>query len=141
MLKGSFEDRLAAWKQFRRRLETEENPIQQALDFWRYIPKTKRSIDPYDPTTWPDPWEMIEEDSYCEYTGILAVGYTLMLTEKYKDWHYEIRVGLDRRESKLYYMLVIDDQVIGFEQDKSVHILDLPDDIHIEKTHVLSEQF
>jgi hypothetical protein len=64
-----------------------------------------------------------------------------MLTEKYKDWHYEVRVGLDRRESKLYYMLVIDDQVIGFEQDKSVHILDLPDDIHIEKTHVLSEQF
>jgi hypothetical protein len=141
MLSKRYEDRLIAWKQLRDQLDHSVNPIQSAITFWNSIPESSRNLDPYDSTTWPDPWEMIEENSYCEYTKVLAIGYTLMLTEKCKDWHYEVRVGLDRRHSKLYYMLVVDNHVIGFEEEKSVHISNIPRDIHIEKTHVLSEQF
>jgi hypothetical protein len=137
----TFEERLSAWKTFRDQLDSEDNPIQLAIDFWNSVPRKTRNIDPYDPTTWPDPWQMIEENSYCDYTAILAVAYTLMLTEKCQDWHYEIRVGLDRSQSKLYYMLLANDYVIGFDNEKSVHINDLPENIHIEQTHVLSDQF
>jgi hypothetical protein len=112
-----------------------------AIDFWKTIPKISRNLDPYDKTTWPDPWQMIQENAYCEYTATLAVGYTLMLSNCGKDWSYEIQVGLDRSQSKLYYMLIVEDRVVGFEQEKSVHISDIPKNIHIEKTHVLSEQF
>ena len=141
MVLKRFEDRLIAWRVLRDKLTSESDPVQTAIDFWNNIPKTIRNLDPYDSTTWPDPWEMIEENVYCEYTSTLAIGYTLMLTEKFKDWHYEIQVGLDKDQSKLYYMLIAGDQVIGLDQDKSVHIKDIPNNIHIEKTHVLSEQF
>ncbi len=141
MVSKKFEDRLAIWKGLRDSLSVSSNPIQETINFWKTIPEASRNIDPYDPETWPDPWEMIEENTYCEYTKILAIGYTLMLNEKFKDWHYEIKVGLDRRNSKLYYILIAGDQAIGIEQEKSVHISSIPKNIHIEKTHVLSDQF
>lgn len=141
MLSRTYEDRLIAWKNLRSRLDYEEDPVQCAIDFWKPIPEVSRSIDPYDAKTWPDPWEMIEENSFCEYTKVLAIGYTLMLTEKCKDWHYEIQIGLDRNHSKLYYILLAGDHVVGIEEEKSIHISKLPKNIHIQQTHVLSEQF
>jgi|LauGreDrversion4_2_1035121.scaffolds.fasta_scaffold49947_3 hypothetical protein len=141
MVLKRFEDRLIAWRGLREKLTSASDPVQTAIDYWNTIPKSIRNLDPYDSATWPDPWEMIEENVYCEYTSTLAIGYTLMLTEKFKDWHYEIQVGLDKDQSKLYYMLIAGDRVIGLDQEKSVHIKDIPNNIHIEKTHVLSEQF
>jgi hypothetical protein len=141
MVLKRYEDRLVAWKKLRSQLDKETDPLQTAIDFWETIPKVSRNLDPYDKATWPDPWEMIEENVYCEFTATLAVGYTLMLSECGKDWHYEIQVGLDKTQSKLYYMLIVGDRVVGFEQEKSVHISNIPSNIHIEKTHVLSEQF
>jgi hypothetical protein len=64
-----------------------------------------------------------------------------MLTEKFKDWRYEIQVGIDKEQSKLYYILIAGDRVIGLDQEKSVHIKDIPKNIHIQKIHVLSEQY
>jgi hypothetical protein len=141
MVLKNYEDRLATWKKLRSQIDNEVDPLQVAIDFWKTIPKISRNLDPYDKTTWPDPWQMIQENAYCEYTATLAVGYTLMLSNCGKDWSYEIQVGLDRSQSKLYYMLIVEDRVVGFEQEKSVHISDIPKNIHIEKTHVLSEQF
>lgn len=141
MVLKSFEDRLATWKRLRDNLVSHPDPIQTAINFWNQLPKSSRSIDPYDQTTWPDPWQLIEENVYCEYTKILGIGYTLMLSEQFQDWHFEIQVGVDRQQSKLYYMLVAGDRVIGFEQEKSVHISSVPKHIHIQKTHVLSQQY
>lgn len=141
MVLKSFEDRLATWKRLRDNLVSHPDPIQTTINFWNELPPAPRNIDPYDPDTWPDPWQLIEENVYCEYTKILGIGYTLMLSEKFQDWHYEIQVGVDRQQSKLYYMLIAGDRVIGFEQEKSVHISSIPKNIHIQKTHVLSEQY
>ena len=96
-----------------------------------------RNLDPYDQLTWPDPWEMIEENCYCEFTKILAIAYTLKMIDRYKDWQPIIKIGLDRKESILYYMLFIEGKVVGIEYDRSVNIKDLPKNIHIEKIHVL----
>jgi len=140
MVLKNYEDRLLIWKRLRDQIDKEES-IQLAIDFWNDLPLSSRNIDPYNPETWPGPWEIIEENSYCEYTKVLALGYTLMLTEKFKDWHYEIRLGVDRTQSKLYYILVAGNYVFDFDQEKSIQIIDLPNSIHIEQTHVLSEQF
>lgn len=140
MVLKNYEDRLLIWKNLRAKIDI-EGSIQPAIDFWNQVPETKRNIDPYDPNTWPEPWEMIEENQYCEYTKILALGYTLMLTDTFKDWHYEVKIGVDRTQSKLYYMLVAGDYVLGFDKTKSIHISELPNEIHIEQSHVLSEQF
>jgi hypothetical protein len=140
MVLKNYEERLLIWRRLRDQID-KEGSIQLAIDFWNNIPLSSRNIDPYDSTTWPSPWELIEDNSYCEYTKILAIGYTLMLTDKFKDWHYEVRLGVDRKQAKMYYILVAGDYVLCFDQEKSIQISILPKSIRIEQTHVLSEQF
>ncbi len=141
MVDKKFEDRLAIWRQLRDSLATSNNPIQDVIDYWNDIPQGQRNADPFDDKTWPDPWEMIEENSYCEFTKILAMAYTLKLSKLYDDWQPIIKIGLDRTQSRMYYMLYLDDQVIGFNEEKSVHISELPKNIHIEKIHVMRELY
>ena len=134
MFDKKFEDRLKAWHDFRETLLTDPDPIQSTIDFWSSAPITSRNIDPYDQSTWPDPWQMIEENSFCEYTKTLAIAYTLKLTDMYQDWQPIFYVGLDKSQSRLYYMCVLNDNVLGFDLEKSVHITQLPKSIHIQKT-------
>lgn len=141
MVDKKFEDRLTIWRNFRDSLSASAQPVQDVIDYWNTIPQGTRNVDPYDQTTWPDPWEMIEENLYCEFTKILAIAYTLKLSNLYDDWQPIIKIGLDRTKSRLYYMLYLDDQVIGFDEEKSVHINELPKNIHIEKIHVMREQY
>lgn len=141
MVLKSFEDRLGIWKKLRDELISKEDPIQHTINFWNSMPQSPRNLDPYDQSTWPDPWQLIEENVYCEYTKTLAVAYTLMLSRQFQDWRYEIHIGLDRNDSKLYYMLIANDKVIGLEKEKSVYIKDIPKSIHIQKIHVLSKQY
>jgi hypothetical protein len=139
MFDKKFEDRLKVWHDFRASLSDDSDPVQSAIDFWNEAPEATRNIDPYDELTWPTPWEMIEENSYCEYTKILAVAYTLKLTDRFNDWQPVFKVGLDKRHARLYYMCIIDDYVLGFDPEKSVHIKELPRSIHIQKTIQLFE--
>lgn len=139
MFDKKFEDRLKLWHDFRASLSNDSDPVQSAIDFWSDAPESSRNIDPYDESTWPSPWEMIQENSYCEYTKILAVAYTLKLTDRFNDWQPVFKVGLDKRHSRLYYMCIIDDYVLGFDPEKSVHIKELPRSIHIQKTIQLFE--
>lgn len=141
MVDKKFEDRLTIWRKFRDSLSTSSQPVQDVINYWNNIPQGTRNVDPYDQNTWPGPWEMIEENLYCEFTKILAIAYTLKLSNLYDDWQPIIKIGLDRTQSRLYYMLYLDDQVIGFDEDKSVHINELPKNIHIEKVHVMREQY
>lgn len=141
MVNRKFEERIAIWSRFRQTLETATDPIADTIEFWSTVPLGARNLDPYDMTTWPDPWEMIEENSYCEFGQLLAIAYTLKLTDKFKDWQPIFKIGLDRKSARRYYMLFLGDQVIGFDQEKSVHINTVPKNIHIEKIHVLEERY
>jgi hypothetical protein len=139
MVGKSFEDRLRFWHDFRTRLSRSADPLQTTIDFWNNVPSTSRNIDPYDESTWPDPWQMIEENNYCDYTKTLAMAYTLKLSGLYEDWQPIFKIGIDRTNSRLYYMLFIQDKVLGFDIEKSVHINELPEDIHIQKIIQLRE--
>lgn len=141
MFGKKYEDRLRLWHDFRESLLTSSDPVQAAIDFWNEVPLSPRNIDPYDKDTWPDPWQMIEENSYCEFTRTLAVVYTLKLTEQFKDWQPVFTIGLDKANSRLYYMCSLNDSVIGVDPEKSVHISQTPKDIHIQKIIELSELY
>ena len=141
MVNRKFEERIAIWSRFRQTLETAKDPITETINFWNDIPTSSRNLDPFDMETWPEPWEMIEENTYCEFGKLLAIAYTLKLTEKFKDWQPVFKIGLDRRTAMRYYMLILNDQVIGFDQEKSIDIISVPQNIQIEKIHVLKERY
>lgn len=141
MSNQTYEKQLFAWAQFRQTLETAEDPINDTIKYWNRIPTTARCIDPYNTDTWPTPWELIEENAYCQFGKLLAIAYTLKLTDRFKDWQPIFKIGVDKHQLKIYYMLFIGDQVIGLDHSASVHIKYLPSNIEIEKVHVLTAQY
>lgn len=135
MFEKKYEDRLAIWSDFRRSLETSEDPLQDVIDFYNKAPLSRIAADPWTRSTWPDPWELLAENKYCPFVKILAICYTLQLTDCLSQAVYEIHITRDNENSATYYLLYVDDIAIGFNGDTYVHRNDLPTSIYSELEH------
>ena len=98
------------------------------------------AADPFTPSSWPTAWELLEENNYCSFVKILAICYTLQLTEVLKHEKYEIHITRDRKKSATYYLLYVDDIVIGFDADTYVHRTEMPNTLRSELVHQLPNQ-
>jgi hypothetical protein len=137
MFEKKYEERLALWRKFRESLEVSNDPIQDAIDFYKYAPTTIFSTDPYTPSMWPDPWELLQENQYCEFGKILAICYSLQLTDCFSTTPFEIHIRQDREKSATYYLLFVGDRVIGYHGDTHVHKDELPKTLHSQLEHIL----
>jgi hypothetical protein len=126
MFDKTYEQQLALWREFRLGLETAEDPIQLAIDLFDRAPQVSFAADPYTPSTWPDPWEMIKENNYCDFVKMLAICYTLQLTDRFSLSHFEIHITHDKQRSSAEYLLFIDDRVVGLAGDTHVHRSQVP---------------
>lgn len=129
MFNQPFEKRLLLWREFRNNLEDSEFPIQDTIDFWNSAPLVTIQADPYDPDTWPDPWEIIHENIFCPFVKILAICYTLQLTECFSQSSFEIHITQDKNKSQTNYLLYVDEWVIGYNIDNAVLKSNLPKSI------------
>ena len=140
MFEKKYEERLVIWRDFRTTLETTKDPIQDTIDFYNQAPVCLIAADPYTPSTWPDPWELLEENNYCSFVKILAICYTLQLTDVLSQASYEIHITRDNENSQTYYLLYVNDNVIGFNGDTHVHRSNLPANLHSELVHTVPPQ-
>ena len=99
-------ERLARWRDFRKQLDTQslDEAIRATVDFWASCPFTPYYLDVKQPQTWPDPWQLIDENYYCDVAKCLGIVYTLLLTEHRNTIEFEIRVYYDP-EARLTYNL------------------------------------
>jgi hypothetical protein len=89
--------RLGQWKKFREDLSLLplDQVVHRANDFWQKCPFTPFYLDPDNPKDWPDPWQLLTENYYCDLAKCLGIVYTLHLTA-HKDLLFpEIRTYLD----------------------------------------------
>ena len=129
------EDRLKAWREFRATLES--LPVDQALtqiaEFWARAPFVPYNLDPTNITTWPDPWTLIYENSYCDVAKCLGIVYTVLLSGHRKELDIEFRTYKDIKTGYEYnlawinqgkYILnMIDEVVLNIEQfDKTLKL-------------------
>lgn len=135
MFELKFEDRLNAWQSFRKTLETSVDPFQDVVDFYQKAPQTNIQVDPWDKATWLDPWELLKENLYCDFSIVLGCCYSLQLTERFNASHCEIHIGIDREQSRSAYLLYIEDRVIGWRYDKPVFNTDIPKSFSVEKIY------
>ncbi len=112
--------RITVWKKLRNTIETSVDPFKLLFDFWNNVPTNAISTDPYDEKTWPDPWEMIQQNDYCEFKKILAIFYTLQLTDRFSEANFKINITLDRDKSRYLYLLSVDNLTIGIYNNGSV---------------------
>ena len=129
MFLKKYEDRLLEWKTFRETLEDSKTPYQDVLEFWQDAPIGNIAIDPYNQDLWPTPWQIIEENIYCPFVKILAICYTLQLTDILSGESFEIHITHDQEKSSTYYLLYVGDRVIGYTEGTHVQINQLPNSI------------
>jgi len=137
MFSKHYEKRLAAWHEFRKSLEKDSDPIQTTLDFYKAAPRVNINCDPWDRNTWPDPWELLAENEYCEYCIILGMCYTLQLTDIFKHSNFEIHIGIDRQLTERYYLLHIDDLIVGYDELTYINKKSLPSTVLSETIHAM----
>lgn len=140
MLKSSIltQTTFSSWYKLRQQLETVEDPLILVAKFFQRLPRTKWYTDPYDQTNWPTPWELIEENEYCEFNLILGMCYTLQLTERFKKSKPLINVAIDTINKTVYYLLLIEDKVYGYVEEEWVDATTLPKTLKMQKIYSMS---
>jgi hypothetical protein len=134
MFTKNFEEQLAAWKKFRELLENSQEPFLEALDFYKNAPLKRISYDPWNQSTWAGPWELLEENQYCEFGVVLGMCYSLQLTDRFKGSVFEIHICTNNEKSETHYLLFVDNQVINYN-NKVVSREELPDALFSQRVY------
>lgn len=106
---------LREWREMRESAQKNENTVQLVKSFFEDKPTVSFHTDPYTKKSWPNPWQLIYEDTYCEFTKILAICYTLQLTTKFTGQPASIYIIRDIKNHKEYPVLYIGENCICFE--------------------------
>ena len=113
MKNSTYEVRLAEWSSFRQSLETSNDPIQDVIDYYKQVPVVSIHTDPYDMSSWPDPWELVYENEYCEYCILLGMCYTFTLTARFKETHCELYTSVTAEKDPAYMCVIDDKHILG----------------------------
>ena len=81
IFQSTYEARLQDWFQLRKSVTS--LPIEQQCitidEWWQHAPLVNHHLHPHDIGNWPDPWELLSENTYCEVARALGMCYTLYL--------------------------------------------------------------
>lgn len=84
MWANTFSGRLANWNNLRDHCQT--LPVAQALDainkWWFHAPWRPYYLHWDDQATWPDPWQLLSDNIFCEVARGLGMLYTVTLLER-----------------------------------------------------------
>lgn len=120
-------ERLNYWKQFRDKLETSSNPLQDVIDLWTKAPFVSPYLDPFNPKSWPDPWHLVIDGKYDDLAICLGMLYTLKLTQRFYNAECEIHMSIGEEKKDRCFFLVVDhSRVLNYDYGKISKIKDLP---------------
>jgi hypothetical protein len=73
--------KLAAWRDWRNELKTLalNDAYQEVATWWKFVPLVNKTFDPWRQETWPDPWTLIGNGSFCPNAQGLGIFYSLVL--------------------------------------------------------------
>ena len=99
--------RLDHWKTFRSKISNMDldHAIQECNDFWQRAPFTPFYLDYKEIDSWPDPWQLIYENCYCDLAKALGIVYTLHLSAHRNSVDLAIHICQDTA-SRAQYNLV-----------------------------------
>lgn len=77
----NYDTRLQAWYTLRKQIEnsTIEEKCIETDKFWQSAPLVNNHLHLYEQSEWPDPWELLVENTYCTVARALGICYTLLL--------------------------------------------------------------
>lgn len=78
------QEKLLAWRAWRNTLTAMDNDdmLNEVALWWKFVPMVNKIINPLRSDTWPDPWRLIADGSFCPNAQGLGIFYTLTLINK-----------------------------------------------------------
>ena len=80
----TFALRLESWNNLRERCQT--LPLEQALEsinsWWFAVPWRPYYLHWDDQANWPDPWQLLSDNHYCDLARALGILYTITLLDR-----------------------------------------------------------
>ena len=84
MWPATFASRLESWNALRD--SCQNIPIEQALEtinsWWFAVPWKPYYLHWDDQATWPDPWQLLSDNIYCDLARALGILYTITLLDR-----------------------------------------------------------
>jgi len=84
MWQKTFDSRLKDWNNLRNQVQN--LPVDQALSqvdqWWAMTPWSAYYLHWDDKNIWPDPWQLLDENIYCDLARGLGIMYTLMFMSR-----------------------------------------------------------
>lgn len=135
MFNKSTDDRISSWAQHRASLNETTTPFLAVWEFWKdapFIPYNHK-VDPYHHKSWPSPWEIIVENRYDDFTKALMIGWTIKLSERFKNSKIELRTLVDIPNNSVYNIILVDEKIaINYSDSGPVHTVSIPDTLSVE---------
>lgn len=120
-------DRLRSWQNFRNRISKLDfdQAVQETEHFWAYAPYQKYYLTTDQIKNWPNPWELIFENYYCNLAIALGMLYTLYLCNHQPD--LEIRIYYNPLTMEQYNLLFV---------NQGKYVLNMEHDTVLNNTHI-----
>jgi len=126
----TFEARLTSWHQLRK--QAGELPIESALQtinsWWFDSPWTAYHLHWDDRSTWPDPWQLLSDNIFCEVARGLGILYTITLLNRADMASTELVLTDDGRN-----LVLVDKSKYILNWNRSI-LLNIKSEIKIKKS-------
>ena len=132
MFQNSYDKQFSIWKKFRNSIDKSEHPLEDTIKFWAMAPLVNKHLDVYRIDTWPDPWQIIKDGKYNDFTINLMIGHTLKLSERFNESQIEIRTYLDIDSKIVYNTCYIDNKVLNYPYGEVTSEEDIPNNIVLQ---------
>lgn len=81
LFQTSYDNRLQGWYDLRTQVKelTLQSQCIEIDKWWQKAPLVGHHLHTLDTDNWPDPWELLAENTYCDVARALGMCYTLLL--------------------------------------------------------------
>lgn len=127
---ATFELRLDSWNQLR--TQAKHLPVDTALEtinaWWFRAPWTAYHLHWDDLPSWPDPWQLLSDNIFCEVARGLGILYTITLLDRADMTSAELVLTADSRN-----LVLMDNSKYILNWDRSI-VLNTESEITIKKS-------
>lgn len=81
IFQNDYEIRLQNWHDLKEKIKNQDSKTKciEVDKWWQQAPLVSRHLHILDTETWPNPWELLVENTYCEVARGLGMCYTLYM--------------------------------------------------------------
>jgi len=134
-------ERLRYWHDFRKKISTltRDDALKETHHLWCYAPFVSNYLTTDQVANWPDPWELINDNYYCDLAKALGMVYTLYLSDHAVESTIKI---YSHKISKDQYNLVWIDEgkyVLNYLHDEIINKKQLSDELDFVKSITIKD--